>query len=139
MNYVIDANIAVGLFIDLGYSAKARTILANAQSILAPDLIIHETTNSLWKLVRVKQISRDFAYKTILDIPMLFSEIADGRKLARAALDYAIALDHPGYDCFYVALAEERQVTFLTADRKLLRRLEKLDRPVRHKFIGAGD
>jgi predicted nucleic acid-binding protein len=32
-------------------------------------------------------------------------------------------LDHPDYDCFYLALAEQRQATLVTADRRLLNRV----------------
>ena len=34
----------------------------------------------------------------------------------------AIELDHPAYDCIYLALALERGVPFVTADQRLLRR-----------------
>ncbi len=32
------------------------------------------------------------------------------------------ALDHPAYDCFYLALAEARDAPMVTADRRLLNR-----------------
>jgi predicted nucleic acid-binding protein len=34
------------------------------------------------------------------------------------------ALDHPVYDCFYLALAEDRHATLVTADGRLLNRLQ---------------
>jgi predicted nucleic acid-binding protein len=36
------------------------------------------------------------------------------------ALRLAIDLDHPIYDCFYVALAMRNQAPLVTADRKLM-------------------
>jgi predicted nucleic acid-binding protein len=33
-------------------------------------------------------------------------------------------LDHPVCDCFYLALAEQRQATVITADGRLLHRLQ---------------
>jgi predicted nucleic acid-binding protein len=35
----------------------------------------------------------------------------------------ASQLDHPVYDCFYLALAEARDALLVTADRRLLRKL----------------
>jgi predicted nucleic acid-binding protein len=136
MNYVIDANIAVAMFVELGYSAKARVMLADARSILAPDLIIPEATNALRRMVRLKELGRDIAHQAIVDIPRLFAEIVGSRKLAKVALDFALKLNHPSYDCFYIALADERRATLVTADQKLLRCLSGLEKPIRHKSPG---
>jgi len=38
-------------------------------------------------------------------------------------MDVARRLDHPVYDCVYLALAEREHATFVTADSRLLRRL----------------
>jgi len=35
----------------------------------------------------------------------------------------SLALDHPVYDCFYLALAEREQSVVVTADRRLITRL----------------
>jgi predicted nucleic acid-binding protein len=48
------------------------------------------------------------------------------------AMEVARRLDHPVYDCVYLALAEREHAAFVTADHRLLRRLasRKLDVPV---------
>jgi predicted nucleic acid-binding protein len=43
--------------------------------------------------------------------------------LAQQALELARTLDHPTYDCLYVALALREEATLVTADRRLLRTL----------------
>jgi predicted nucleic acid-binding protein len=43
--------------------------------------------------------------------------------LAPRALELALNLDHPVYDCFYLALAEAETAQMVTADRHLERRL----------------
>ncbi|MDF2781136.1 MAG: PilT protein domain protein, partial [Geminicoccaceae bacterium] len=45
--------------------------------------------------------------------------------LASRAMMLALELDHPVYDCFYLALAESEQSAMLTADRRLLARLSR--------------
>ncbi len=37
----------------------------------------------------------------------------------------AIELDHPAYDCLYLALASERGCRLVTADEHLLRKLDR--------------
>ena len=43
--------------------------------------------------------------------------------LAARALAIAAELRHPAYDCFYLALAEVRDLKLITADRRLVARL----------------
>ena len=38
-------------------------------------------------------------------------------------MDLARRLDHPLYDCVYLALAEREEATLVTADQRLRRRL----------------
>ena len=116
---VIDANIAAALFIDLAYSSKARSALAGVSSILAPDLIFSEVANTVWKLVTSKQIQTDFGLEVLDGLDSLLTEVVPGRELATAALDLAVRLDHPAYDCFYLALSIDRSAQFYTADRRL--------------------
>jgi predicted nucleic acid-binding protein len=40
------------------------------------------------------------------------------RQLAAAAARLAIELDHPAYDCFYLALALQEQCPVVTADQR---------------------
>ena len=45
------------------------------------------------------------------------------RDLLRAAIETAIRLSHPAYDCFYICLAAANGGTFVTADERLVRKL----------------
>ena len=50
-------------------------------------------------------------------------EILPTRDLVGSATQLAIELDHPAYDCLYLAVAESRDFTFVTADERLIRKL----------------
>ncbi|HEY1798013.1 MAG TPA: type II toxin-antitoxin system VapC family toxin [Stellaceae bacterium] len=56
-------------------------------------------------------------------LPRYFTELVDQVSLAPRAVAIAAELDHPVYDCFYLALAAARDFTFVTADARFLRRL----------------
>ena len=119
MNAVIDANIALALLLDLAYSTKARAAVAGATAMMAPDLIVHETANALWKIGRLKPELRDRCKDIQRAVPALFEALESGTQHALRALELAQTLDHPAYDCFYIALAEANSATLITADRKL--------------------
>ena len=42
-------------------------------------------------------------------------------------MELAIALDHPAYDCFYIAHAEQLGAPLLTADKKLIAKTRTSD------------
>ena len=53
-------------------------------------------------------------------LPILLDELVPLRGLAADAVTAALALDHPVYDGFYLALAVQREARLVTADRRLL-------------------
>ena len=60
-------------------------------------------------------------------------ELLPTRSLFEAATRMSIEIDHPAYDCLYLALAVEKECPFVTADERFLRKLQQ-DR--QHKLRG---
>lgn len=120
---VIDANVAAALLLDLAYSEPARRAVAEAERIIAPDLILHEFANVLWKLVASARLSESFARQALAGLDVLVDDLVAGRSIAQEALRIAVELRHPVCDCFYLALARERHAVLLTADRRLAARV----------------
>jgi len=58
-------------------------------------------------------------------------ELAPMRPLLRRATELSIALRHPAYDCFYLALAETRSCPVVTADERLRSRVQAYRGPAR--------
>ena len=50
-------------------------------------------------------------------------ELVAMRPYLEAATRIAVALDHPAYDCIYIALAEAEGLRFVTADAGLVRKV----------------
>ena len=78
-----------------------------------------ECANILWKKARQGEFSKDevaFAGRLLANADI---EIVPARPLIHAAIEIALFLDHPAYDCLYLALAEWRDAPFVTADTRL--------------------
>jgi predicted nucleic acid-binding protein len=90
--------------------------------LIAPDLVFSEITNAAWKMVVFGTLSAAAASESVLKSGDFFHEIALSRALKDRALAIAIQLRHPTYDCFYLALAEQRDCQMVTADDKLVAR-----------------
>lgn len=117
---VIDASVAIKWVVDEEGSDDAVRLI-DGPALSAPDLLMSECANILWKKTRRGELTRD---ETSLAIDLLARadiELVPTRALASAATALALDLDHPAYDCMYLALAIERGDVFITADRRFVR------------------
>ena len=121
--FVVDASIATKWFVGQIYSDIAERVQKSRRPLLAPQLLIAEVTDALRKHVRVGEITMDQATVALQALPSYFSEIVDMQALAAHALEIARRIEHSAYDCFYVALAEDRAVKLVTADMRLINRV----------------
>ena len=104
-------------------SATAIALLEADEPLLAPDLVVAEVANAAWKLVRAGEIGADHGARIAAAISTAFSALVGAARLSTRAFALAHELDHPVYDCFYLALAEIEDAPLLTADQRLLARL----------------
>ncbi len=119
--FVIDASIAVKWVVEEPGTPEALALRRHA--LAAPDLLIAECANVLWKKVRLKEIGAEEAAMAALLLERADIELVPMRLLLAEAARLAIALDHPAYDCVYVALAKVNGWRFVTADEKFVRKL----------------
>ena len=119
--FVIDASIAIKWVIDEDGTAAALEM--RKHPLAAPDLLVAECANILWKKVHRGELNdREAAFAAQLlaraDISLL-----PMRPYLEAATDIAVALDHPAYDCIYIAAAEAERLPFVSVDDRLLRKV----------------
>ncbi len=123
MTRVIDASVALKWFVEEDGTAQAAALLAGSDWLIAPDLILAEVGNAAWKAVRSGMMLPEQFDHAAARLPVAFDELVPLAGLSRRAAAIALALDHPVYDCCYLAVAEARDAPLVTADRRLLRRL----------------
>ena len=119
---VIDASIAIKWVVEEDGTPEALRILGT-RPLSSPDLLLAECANILWKKVRRAELARDEAIMASRVLQRSDVEILPTRALMETATRLAIELDHPAYDCVYLALALENGWPFVTADDRLRRKL----------------
>jgi predicted nucleic acid-binding protein len=120
---VIDASVAVKWFVVEPGASAARELVATEIVLIAPELVVAEVLNVVWKRLIRNDLERDQVAHVTEALPKLFAELWPTVWLARRAFEIAAELRQPVYDCFYLALAESEDATLVTADRWLIERL----------------
>ena len=115
--FILDASVATRMFLAVPERLQALAA-ARAHDFIAPRLILTETANALWKYVRRGDITLAQAQDAIRYLDRQLSIIDDFR-LIILAQRLAAELDHPVYDCIYLATAQSYQYSLLTADKRL--------------------
>jgi predicted nucleic acid-binding protein len=92
---------------------------------MAPDLIVAACANILWKKVQMKELGNDEALIAARLLQSAETELVPTRVLMESATRLAIELDHPAYDCLYLALAVENGCRFVTADERLVHKIRR--------------
>ena len=123
---VIDASIAVKWVVEEDGTDQALALL-DENALSAPDLLIPECANILWKKVRRSELERDEAIMAARLLQRSDVEIVPTRSLMDDALQLSLDLDHAAYDCIYLALTLQNQWRFVTADRHLCRKIGQSD------------
>lgn len=127
---VVDASVVVKWLVAEELSDEAASLLQWESTLVAPELVFAEVTNALWAMCRRGDIGAadfDDAVDVLRTAPVAVPHPM--RRLAAAAARLALDLDHPVYDCFYLALAVLEQYRVVTADRRFL------DKVRRHPYL----
>jgi len=129
MTWVIDASVAVKWVIPEVLSEHAERLREGANDVLAPDLLLVEVANALWRKTAAREISAREAGTALDLVTESGITLRPTGPLVPRAMEMAQRLAHPVHDCVYLALAERERADLVTADHRLLRRLSagKLD------------
>ena len=118
MALIVDASVAVKWIVAEPLRDEALE-LVRQNDVVVPDLLPVEDRNALVNRVRRRLATVEEARRAasaFRAIPLIVEPSADRLD---EAFDLALAFEHPIYDCIYLALAVIRQLTLVTADRRM--------------------
>jgi predicted nucleic acid-binding protein len=120
VSYVVDASIAFKWLVEEEDSAEVAELMR--LPVRAPDLLVLECANALWKKVRRRELDEDEALaaaRALRSLPITLEPVS---ALAPEIVSLSLRLSHPAYDCAYLALAISSGDVLITADERFLSR-----------------
>jgi predicted nucleic acid-binding protein len=118
MSLIVDASVAVKWVAEEPGSAAARALLSDR--LFGPELLLAEVGNALRKKLARSIIPREQAARGAQIVERAFDKLFPMRPLVFDAIGLALELNHPVYDCVYLALAARERLPLVTADDGLL-------------------
>jgi predicted nucleic acid-binding protein len=113
---VIDASVALKWVLDEPDSAAA--LVLREDELMAPSLWLAEVANALWRTERMGLLSSEEARGLLADLSNAPIVSFPLERYVEQALTLGMELQHPIYDCVYLALAMHHNVPVVTADRR---------------------
>lgn len=127
MNIVLDVSAVSPVLLAEQHGDATADHIANADSIIAPELFIAELGNVLWKYVNFHDLDESTAIQ-VFDLGLdMIDDVVSNTAITSEAMRLAIQTRHPVYDCLYLTLARRTRYTLLTHDKKLKSLARSLD------------
>jgi predicted nucleic acid-binding protein len=115
---VVDASVAIKWYIPEIHADAALGFLDDNYDLVAPDLVLAEFGNIVWKKCRSGEIAETEAYALLAAFEAVPLRIFYLENLLKPAFELAIGLGRTVYDCLYLALAVHLHCRMVTADRR---------------------
>lgn len=139
MKYTVDASVVVKWSVTEELARNAKLLRTHRLDLHAPDLLLAEFVNVLWKKSRRGEIPDAVQY--LGEIPRLKEDITlhPMPSLIGRASRILLALDHPVYDCLYLACAEGTGSQLVTADRRFANKVRASEVEIPVRYLGDED
>lgn len=119
---IVDASVAFK-WIALEQDSELANKLLTQAEILAPTLLLIEVGNGLWKKALREQVDRSVSFSSEIKNLAQMVTLVDETDHVLRALDMARELDHPLYDCVYLAMAESLGDRLVSVDTRFAAKL----------------
>ncbi len=123
---VLEASAAVRLILGDPAAAAMAEQIREAAVVMAPELMLTEVANTLWKLQRAGHLADLDPQQLLAEARDLVDRVEADRHLQAEALALACHHDHPVYDCLYLTLARREAATLISLDRRLQQLAERV-------------
>jgi predicted nucleic acid-binding protein len=121
---VVDSSVVIKWSVPEVHSEDALRYLDPDLERDAPELLLAEISNILWKKVGRNELTREQAERIASDVGQADVTIHPMGPLFGRALHIALETGRTAYDCMYLALAETLSTRVVTADRRLYNALQ---------------
>jgi predicted nucleic acid-binding protein len=116
---VFDASVLVKVVVPESGTPAAVAALSSCDERLTPDWAMLECAHALWRKAHLGTHSADLMRLAFEGLKRADLTLVPSESLAEAAFAIACELDHPVYDCAYIALALAEGAALVTADAVL--------------------
>ncbi len=127
MMLVIDASVAVKFVVREPGTDEANALVSSSHVLIAPDWMLVEVIEALRKKVKANELIEADAKAGINVLKQLFERFDPAIELMSEMQSLAFQLQHPAYDCLYLALALREGAQMITADRKFWNAAKRAD------------
>ena len=137
MKHVVDASVAIKWYVPEIFESEATNLQTSGVEFHAPDLILPEFSNILWKKNRAGDITKGEANNILDAFTASGVRLHPHKRTARSAFVGASMTGQTVYDWTYLALALALSCSFVTADAKFYKSLENTS--IAKHLIWIGD
>jgi len=117
---VIDASVAIKWVLPEDGADRAASLRDRPDELIAPTLIAAEIGSAMQRRALAKELTPREALNAAEIATGLINRMVPIPELAARALEFAVELRHPVYDCVYLALAERERAPLISADKRLV-------------------
>jgi predicted nucleic acid-binding protein len=121
MRVVLDASAAVEIALRHDRAVEFGRLLQEADEVLAPELLVAEVVNTVWKYHQFEKLSATVCDHALERAIGLVDRLIPGERIYREAFLLARAGRRPAHDMFYLAVARREDAALLTTDVGLRR------------------
>lgn len=125
MIVVVDSSVVIKWYVNENHTVEAEQLIDGRFELNAPELLLAEVGNIVWKKLRNDDIDEQLANFTIESIARQKIYLHSHKELFKSAYERAIETRTSVYDWIYLSLALSLSCPFITADRKFFLALRK--------------
>ena len=114
---ILDASVAIKLVVAEPGTIGARAKCFAQPTLIAPDWVLIETGSAIWGKAMRNELRAADIPQLMRALPGFFQTLHPTLDLLDDGLRLAVELQHPVYDCLYLALALRVGQGMLTADK----------------------